>query len=825
MPAGAGPVWSTGLAFAPEGGGSPIWSSLPPALAVLPEIAIARSDGRSFLDRLRGPDVGRGHERDECQDRGAPRVTALGAAYASRSAPELGHRDLGPLPAGALRGDRGDGGRADPRRRGGQGGARPRADRRGPGCDRPGRQARRAARPLPVVLLLLLRHAGGGLHRREPGAAGRRSGAVAATVALAGTTAAQRRPRRRRPPRRGDDAQPEGPRGARHRRAPDRAHAARRTRSGSTPRASRSWSRSETSSTSPPRSARSWPSPTARSSWRAILHPTPAIGGEPREPALALIDELEGIDRGWYTGPVGWMDAAEDGEFCVGAALGAAPRPRGAPVRGLRNRRRLRARRRASGVRAQVRGAAAAAIRLSSRCSSRFRAPDRCGTTIILASPASAASSSAGLSGSVSRQPEELRRSDRIEPARCARAAPRTRPRHRLRLRKEVEDAAAARCRSRSGGGPAAVAHGRRPPRSWKRARSPRTAQVRAPLPGGERRPTVETRPSMPLAPRFDAMRTPSGPGRRNASRSRTGMLEAARTESPSRSALAERGPDAGLAELVELAAGARRPPRARRHRHRASPEANGEPATALAPGRQTGQPLGQRARGRTPGRRGRSCPRAGSARATRRPGRSTICSRPSIAASHWRRGLLVGRSPTRTISSGSRRGRAVAGDVVVGGDHQRAVVRPAAELGGRLGEDRIAGGGSQGARPARQAPGPSGGRRRSGPRGADSIRSASRSSSASSARGTAADDRVQRRARRAPRAPAGRSRSTCTLARDRRERLAPGDVEVDRPGPRVAARRRRRRGRRPRGSAGARRHRPRGSRPRRTSAPRRRRA
>jgi isochorismate synthase len=49
-----------------------------------------------------------------------------------------------------------------------------------------------------------------------------------------------------------------------------------------------------------------------------ILHPTPAVGGEPRGPALALIEELESIDRGWYTGPVGWMDAAEDGEFCVG---------------------------------------------------------------------------------------------------------------------------------------------------------------------------------------------------------------------------------------------------------------------------------------------------------------------------------------------------------------------------------------------------------------------------------------------------------------------------------------------------------------------------
>ena len=47
------------------------------------------------------------------------------------------------------------------------------------------------------------------------------------------------------------------------------------------------------------------------------LHPTPAVGGEPRDAALAAIAELEAMDRGWYAGPVGWMDAAEDGEFCV----------------------------------------------------------------------------------------------------------------------------------------------------------------------------------------------------------------------------------------------------------------------------------------------------------------------------------------------------------------------------------------------------------------------------------------------------------------------------------------------------------------------------
>ncbi|HEY2632332.1 MAG TPA: isochorismate synthase [Solirubrobacteraceae bacterium] len=48
-----------------------------------------------------------------------------------------------------------------------------------------------------------------------------------------------------------------------------------------------------------------------------LMHPTPAVGGEPSEAALRLIPALEGLDRGWYTGPVGWTDAAGDGEFCV----------------------------------------------------------------------------------------------------------------------------------------------------------------------------------------------------------------------------------------------------------------------------------------------------------------------------------------------------------------------------------------------------------------------------------------------------------------------------------------------------------------------------
>jgi isochorismate synthase len=48
-----------------------------------------------------------------------------------------------------------------------------------------------------------------------------------------------------------------------------------------------------------------------------LMHPTPAVGGEPLANAAPLIPALEGLDRGWYTGPVGWVDATGDGEFCV----------------------------------------------------------------------------------------------------------------------------------------------------------------------------------------------------------------------------------------------------------------------------------------------------------------------------------------------------------------------------------------------------------------------------------------------------------------------------------------------------------------------------
>jgi menaquinone-specific isochorismate synthase len=50
----------------------------------------------------------------------------------------------------------------------------------------------------------------------------------------------------------------------------------------------------------------------------ACLHPTPAVGGSPREAAVGLIRELEGFPRGLYAGAIGWINSRGGGEFLVG---------------------------------------------------------------------------------------------------------------------------------------------------------------------------------------------------------------------------------------------------------------------------------------------------------------------------------------------------------------------------------------------------------------------------------------------------------------------------------------------------------------------------
>lgn len=52
------------------------------------------------------------------------------------------------------------------------------------------------------------------------------------------------------------------------------------------------------------------------------LHPTPALGGTPKEEAMAVIRKTEKMDRGYYAAPIGWIDYRGNGEFAVAIRSG-----------------------------------------------------------------------------------------------------------------------------------------------------------------------------------------------------------------------------------------------------------------------------------------------------------------------------------------------------------------------------------------------------------------------------------------------------------------------------------------------------------------------
>ena len=54
----------------------------------------------------------------------------------------------------------------------------------------------------------------------------------------------------------------------------------------------------------------------------AALHPSAAVCGTPSAEAAQLIAELEGMDRGRYAGPVGWLDASGDGDWGIALRCG-----------------------------------------------------------------------------------------------------------------------------------------------------------------------------------------------------------------------------------------------------------------------------------------------------------------------------------------------------------------------------------------------------------------------------------------------------------------------------------------------------------------------
>ena len=314
LPAGAGPVWVGGFAFAPEGGASAPWSSLPPALMVMPEISIRRSGGRTLLtvNALGGADQ-------------AAILEALRARLASLGDRELPLADPHPSDKAVIasvaapqRYERAVAGAVESIRDG-------EAEKvvlarevsvTAPRAHDPAAIFGGLRDAFPSCFCFCCGTPEAAFLGASPELLVRRDGASAATVALAGST-------RRSADPAVDDHLGEQLRAS----AKDRAEhefVVRRIERALRPHSVWVETGAETSLVkvvniqhlaTPIRAQLS----EARSALElaGLLHPTPAVGGEPRSAALELIDRLEGLDRGWYAGPVGWMDVAEDGEFCV----------------------------------------------------------------------------------------------------------------------------------------------------------------------------------------------------------------------------------------------------------------------------------------------------------------------------------------------------------------------------------------------------------------------------------------------------------------------------------------------------------------------------
>jgi isochorismate synthase len=317
LPAGAGPVWSTGFAFSPRGGSDPLWSSLPPALAVLPEIAIARGPEGAFVTA--SVFLEPGSNPDDLLRRAAGRIGSLHAAALTPADPH---------PSAATR----IFGRYSPERYEKIVAAAIERIRstaidkvvlareltvEAPSAHDPGALFGALRDLFPSCFCFCFGTGQAAFLGASPELLVRRSGPVAATVALAGTTA------------RSADPAVDDHLGEAMLRSPkvreEHGIVVRRIERSLRPHAV--WVHAENQPfvvkvgnlqhLATPIRAQLAESNSAVE-LAGFLHPTPAIGGEPKESALQLIQELEGIDRGWYTGPVGWMDMAEDGEFCVG---------------------------------------------------------------------------------------------------------------------------------------------------------------------------------------------------------------------------------------------------------------------------------------------------------------------------------------------------------------------------------------------------------------------------------------------------------------------------------------------------------------------------
>jgi menaquinone-specific isochorismate synthase len=318
LPAGAGPVWTGGFAFDPDGGGSPPWASLPPALMVLPELSLLRSGEGCWLtvNSVLGGEGDAGAE---------PALRAIRARLEGLRDGALGPLDPAPTGRAVISAPRPPGeyersvAVAVERISGGELEkvvlAREVTVDSSAAHD-PGAILAALREVFPSCFSFCVGTPEAAFLGASPELLIRRRGPVAATVALAGST------RRSADPAVDDHLGEQMLHSAKVRE--EHEIVARRIARSLRPHSV--WVQAEDDPAvvrianiqhlATPIQAQLADSRSAIE-LAGLLHPTPAVGGEPRRKGIAMIAELEGMDRGWYAGPVGWMDAADDGEFCV----------------------------------------------------------------------------------------------------------------------------------------------------------------------------------------------------------------------------------------------------------------------------------------------------------------------------------------------------------------------------------------------------------------------------------------------------------------------------------------------------------------------------
>lgn len=317
LPAGAGPVWLGGFAFDPNGGSSSTWSSLPPASLVLPEVSLCRAGEQTYLTV--NIVVTPGEDPERCAEEIGLRLASL------RTGTTLPLLDPHPTEAAEIRSVRTPGefeatvAAAADRIAAGELSKVVLAREVVVGAGRshdPAAVFGGMRAQFPACFCFCCGTPEAAFIGASPELLVRRSGASVSTVALAGST------------RRSSDPAVDDHLGEQLLRS-DKDRREQRIVAERIVRALRPHAVWVEAAAEPevvkvaniqhlatPVIAQ-LAEPHSAIELAGMLHPTPAVGGEPWPAAGRTIAELEQMDRGWYAAPVGWMDATEDGEFCV----------------------------------------------------------------------------------------------------------------------------------------------------------------------------------------------------------------------------------------------------------------------------------------------------------------------------------------------------------------------------------------------------------------------------------------------------------------------------------------------------------------------------